>query len=179
MIILVGGSSCSGKTYLAQRLLEKLKITYLSLDHLKMGLIRSNHCSFLAIDDDSTIEIELWPITLGIIETNIENKQNIIIEGCYLPHKEIYKLRNKYPNQIEEYYLILSKNYILKHFEDGILRYRNVIENRLYDEDRSIEEIIEENTKQKQLCLQYDLSYIEIENNYSKEISKVLNSIGD
>lgn len=93
MIILVGGSSCSGKTFLAQKLLEKLKITYLSLDHLKMGLIRSNHCSFLALDDDSTIEKELWPITLGIIETNIENKQNIIIEGCYLPHNEIYKLK--------------------------------------------------------------------------------------
>lgn len=75
--------------------------------------------------------------------------------------------------------MILSEKYILKHFEDGVLQYRNVIEHRLYDEDRSIEEIIEENTKQKQLCLKYDLSYIEIESDYSKEISKVLNSIGD
>lgn len=175
MIILVGGSSCSGKTYLAQRLLEKLKITYLSLDHLKMGLIRSNQCSFLASDDDHIIEKELWPITLGIIETNIENKQNIIIEGCYLPQKEVGELKNKYPNQIKEFYLILSEKYILQHFEDGVLRYRNVIENRLYDEDRSVEEIIEENTKQKQLCLQYDLSYIEIEDDYSEEITKVLN----
>ena len=40
MIILVTGASHTGKTLLAQRLLEKYKYPYLSIDHLKMGLIR-------------------------------------------------------------------------------------------------------------------------------------------
>ena len=39
MIILIGGAGCVGKTKLAQRLLERYKFPYLSLDHLKMGII--------------------------------------------------------------------------------------------------------------------------------------------
>lgn len=38
MIILIAGASHTGKTVLAQKLLEKYKYPYLSIDHLKMGL---------------------------------------------------------------------------------------------------------------------------------------------
>ncbi len=41
MIILITGASHTGKTLLAQKLLEKYKCPYLSIDHLKRGLIRS------------------------------------------------------------------------------------------------------------------------------------------
>lgn len=41
MIVLITGSTHTGKTLLAQKVLEKYSIPYLSLDHLKMGLIRS------------------------------------------------------------------------------------------------------------------------------------------
>ena len=36
MIILITGASHTGKTALAQKLLEKYKYPYLSIDHLKM-----------------------------------------------------------------------------------------------------------------------------------------------
>ena len=36
MVILIGGASCVGKTLMAQKLMEKYSIPYLSLDHLKM-----------------------------------------------------------------------------------------------------------------------------------------------
>ena len=41
MVILLSGASHTGKTRLAQQLMEHLHIPYLSIDHLKMGLIRS------------------------------------------------------------------------------------------------------------------------------------------
>ena len=41
MVILITGTSHTGKTLLAQRMLEKYKYPYLSIDHLKMGMIRS------------------------------------------------------------------------------------------------------------------------------------------
>lgn len=44
MVILIAGGSHTGKTCLAQRLLEKYRFPYLSIDHLKMGLIRSGLC---------------------------------------------------------------------------------------------------------------------------------------
>jgi len=85
MVILIGGISCTGKTLMSQKLLEKYKIPYLSIDHLKMGLIRGDtNCSFTSMDSNEVIGEKLWPIIKGIIMTNIENNQNIIIEGCYL-----------------------------------------------------------------------------------------------
>ncbi len=43
MIIIITGASHTGKTVLAQRMLEKYKYPYVSIDHLKMGLIRSGN----------------------------------------------------------------------------------------------------------------------------------------
>ena len=85
MITLLTGASHTGKTLLAQRILEMKHIDYMSLDHLKMGLIRSGYNNLTAEDDDAITDY-LWPITREMIKTIIENKQNIVIEGCYIPH---------------------------------------------------------------------------------------------
>ena len=84
MVILIAGSSHTGKTLLAQQLLEKYKYPYLSIDHLKMGLIRSENTN-LTVSEDKKLTEYLWNIVKEIIKTNIENDQNIIIEGCYIP----------------------------------------------------------------------------------------------
>jgi len=84
MVILISGASHCGKTYLAQKMLEKYKIPYLSIDHIKMGLIRSKYTNLTPYDDEKLTEY-LWPVVREIVKTNIENNQNIIIEGCYIP----------------------------------------------------------------------------------------------
>ena len=84
MIILITGASHTGKTLLAQKMLEKYKYPYLSIDHLKMGLIRSGNTE-LTPEDDEALTGYLWPIIREIVKTAIENKQNLIIEGCYIP----------------------------------------------------------------------------------------------
>ena len=53
MIILIAGATHAGKTNLAQRLLEKYKYPYLSIDHLKMGLIRSGNTDLTPESDDN------------------------------------------------------------------------------------------------------------------------------
>ena len=85
MVILITGASHTGKTLLAQRMLEKYKYPYLSIDHLKMGLIRSGNTD-LTPEDDDELEGYLWPIVREMIKTAIENKQNLIVEGCYIPY---------------------------------------------------------------------------------------------
>jgi putative acetyltransferase len=86
MVILIAGASYVGKTLLVQNLLETYKIPYLSIDHLKMGVYGSNSdCGFTPESEDEITTEKLWPIIKGIIMTNIENNQNIIIEGCYFP----------------------------------------------------------------------------------------------
>ena len=84
MVVLIAGATHTGKTALAQRLLEKYKFPYLSIDHLKMGLIRSGKTS-LSVTDDENLTPYLWSIVKEIIKTAIENGQNLIVEGCYIP----------------------------------------------------------------------------------------------
>ena len=84
MVILITGASHTGKTLLAQRMLEKYKYPYLSIDHLKMGLIRSGNTDLTPEDDEALTEY-LWPIVREMVKTAIENRQNLIVEGCYIP----------------------------------------------------------------------------------------------
>ena len=85
MIILISGASHTGKTVLAQKLLEKYDIPYLSIDHLKMGLIRSGNTELTAEDSQEKLTAYLWPIVLEMIKTAVENHQNLIVEGVYIP----------------------------------------------------------------------------------------------
>ena len=52
MVIIITGASHTGKTLLSQRMLEKYQFPYLSIDHLKMGLIRSGNTKLTPEDDE-------------------------------------------------------------------------------------------------------------------------------
>ena len=82
MIVIIIGASHTGKTFLPQKLLEKYKYPYLSIDHLKMGLILSGYTK-LTLENDKELTDYMWPIIREMIKTAIENKQNLIIEGTY------------------------------------------------------------------------------------------------
>lgn len=84
MVILLSGASHTGKTRLAQQLMEHLHIPYLSIDHLKMGLIRSGQTTLTPTDDQQLTDY-LWSIVREMVQTVIENHQNLIVEGCYIP----------------------------------------------------------------------------------------------
>ena len=118
MIILITGASHTGKTNLAQKLLEKYKYPYLSIDHLKMGLIRSKNTNLTPLSNDQDLTNYLWPIVKEIIKTAIENNQNLIIEGCYIPFDYQKDFDDEYLSQIKYNCLIMSENYIKNHFED-------------------------------------------------------------
>ena len=62
-------------------MLEKFNYPYLSIDHLKMGLIRSGSTTLTPEDDDALTDY-LWPVIREIIKTAIENSQNLI-EGAH------------------------------------------------------------------------------------------------
>ena len=117
MIILISGASHTGKTLLAQKLLEKYKYPILSIDLLKMGLIRSNNTS-LTPEDDEKLEEYLWPIIKEMIKTAIENKQNLIIEGAYIPFDWKKDFDSSYLQEIQFYCLVMTQNYIQNHFSD-------------------------------------------------------------
>ena len=112
MIILIAGASHTGKTALAQKLLEKYKYPYLSIDHLKMGLIRSGNTELTPTSNDSDLTAYLWEIVCEMIKTAIENKQNLIVEGCYIPFDWAKDFEKEYLDNIRYYCLVMSEEYM-------------------------------------------------------------------
>ena len=131
MIILITGASHAGKTLLAQKLLEKFAFPYLSIDHLKMGLIRSGYTKLTPEDDDKLTDY-LWPVVREMIKTAIENKQNLVVEGCYVPANWRADFAESYLSEIKFVCLALSDSYIDSNF-DKILSHASDIEARLDD----------------------------------------------
>lgn len=165
MVILITGASHVGKTVLAQRLLEELHYPYLSIDHLKMGLIRSGNTDLTPLSDDDALTAYLWPIVREIIKTAIENRQNLIVEGCYVPHDWAMDFEPLYRTEIEFRCLVMSERYIRAHWRD-ILSHANDVERRLCD-DVDIESVIADNAYYRRLCDENGYSYTLIDEDYT------------
>ena len=168
MIILIAGDTHTGKTLLAQRLLEKYKYPYLSIDHLKMGLIRSGQCGLSADSSDAELTEYLWPIVREMIKTCIENSQNQIVEGCYIPFgwEKDFSLEDL--RQIKYICLIFSRKYIETHLDD-ILRFEKVIEKRL-SSDVILDEIIKINEYNLEQCVLRHYNHILIDDTYQIDL---------
>ena len=164
MIIFITGASHTGKTALAQKLLEKYQYPYLSIDHLKMGLIRSGNTDLTPMDDAELTKY-LWPIVREIAKTAIENKQNLIIEVCYIPFNWQKDFDAQYLENIKYYCLIMTEEYIRNHFDD-IKKYANVIENRLDDEWCTMDSVLKDNAQILAIAQKHKVNYILIEDNY-------------
>ena len=167
MIILIGGASHTGKTVLAQRMLEKHHFPYLSMDHLKMGLIRSGNTNLTPMDDELLTDY-LWPIVREIVKTAIENEQNLIVEGCYIPFDWRKDFEAAYLEQIQCCFLIMTCRYIREHFDD-IRSHANDLERRMDDSGLDAEELIRENERNLALCRQHGCQYILIDEAYCVE----------
>ena len=169
MIILIAGASHTGKTALSQKLLEKYKYQYFSIDHLKMGLIRSGNTELTPTSDDSDLTAYLWPIVREMIKTAIENKQNLIVEGCYIPFDWAKDFEKEYLNSIKYYCLVMSEDYIRNHYAD-IKSYASIIESRLDDDDCTLESVIEDNRQVLELAIAHEVNYILIDDEYKIDI---------
>ena len=169
MIILITGASHTGKTALAQKLLEKYKYPYLSIDHLKMGLIRSGNTELTPMDDDKLIDY-LWPIVREMIKTAIENKQNLIVEGCYIPFDWQRDFEKEYLTDIKYYCLIMSEDYIRIHFAD-IKKYANVIENRIDDEWCTMGSVLSDNAQMLERAKKHKVNYLLVDDKYEIDIN--------
>ncbi len=168
MIIIITGASHTGKTLLAQKILEKYNYPYISIDHIKMGLIRSGNTNLTPYSSDKDLTNYLWPIVKEIIKTAIENKQNLVVEGCYVPFDWQNYFDEMYLEQIKYYCLVMSEQYILNNFSN-IKKYANAIENRLYDEI-SIENVLKDNIEAFRLVTKYNQKYILIKDTYEVDI---------
>ena len=169
MIILIAGASHTGKTALAQKLLVKYGYPYLSIDHLKMGLIRSGSTELTPTSNEKALTDYLWPIVREMLKTAIENRQNLIIEGCYIPFDWAKSFGAEYLNHIKYRCLVMSKSYIQQHYHD-IKKYANTIEERLDDSECTMDSLIRDNAEVLKMCQKYGADYLLIDNDYQVDM---------
>lgn len=172
MIIFITGASHTGKTNLAQKMMEKYNFPYICQDHIKMGLIRSNYTDLTPEDDDELTNY-LWPITREMAKTAIENKQNLIIEGCYMPFDWKKDFDEEYSRNIRYICLCMSDKYIDCHFKD-IQKYASCIENRGDDEYCTVELVRRDNRMFREGCAKNNLEYILIDEDYETAIFEAM-----
>ena len=172
MVILITGASHTGKTLLAQRMLEAYHYPYLSIDHLKMGLIRSGQTP-LTPEDDDLLTAYLWPIVREIVKTAVENRQNLIVEGCYIPPDWRRDFDASYLASIRFICLAMSDAYIDAHFAE-IRAHGSDIEARLDDSDCTIQHLKEDNRACIARFRAAGEPVVLIESDYERTISALL-----
>jgi hypothetical protein len=133
-----------------------------------MGLIRSKNTNLTPLSATKDLTAYLWPIVCEMIKTAIENDQNLIVEGCYIPPDWLEYFETEYLDKIKFYCLIMTENYIKTHFAD-IKKFANVIENRLCD-DCDFEELLRDNKDNLALCEKYNLNHVLIDREYNIEV---------
>lgn len=167
MIFLITGASHTGKTLLAQRLLEQKKIPYLSIDHLKMGLIRSHQTDLTPMDDDE-LTAYLWPIVREMIKTAIENNQNLTVEGCYVPAGWEEDFDESYLREIRFLCLAMTRRYLEANFS-AVLENASAIEARIAD-DYTLAEAIADNEGYAKMCAERGYRCLLIDTEYAVDV---------
>ena len=166
MIYLIGGSSHVGKTFFSQKLMEDIKVPYVSLDHIKMMFIRSG-LTKLTVEDDYEMRYFLWPYMAEYIKTCVENEQNLIVEGCYIPENYRDAFTEEYLKNIRSVYIVMSEDYIRNHVDDLIDK-ASVIECRIADEV-DIERLIMCSKEFKELGTANNIPVLEIDKTFDEE----------
>lgn len=172
MVILITGASHVGKTLLAQRMLEKYKYPYLSIDHLKMGLIRGGYTDLTPEDDDALTE-HMWPMVREIVKTAVENGQDLIVEGCYIPVCWRKDFDPRYLVHIRFVCLAMSEKYIEDHF-DSIIEHESEVENRLIKADCTADDLKQCNRWFIDLFSSVGEKVVIIEDDFDKTLAKLL-----
>ena len=172
MVYLLTGPSHVGKTLLAQRLMERYRHPYLSLDLLKMGFIRSGQTTLTPEEDDRLREY-LWPIVRELIKTAIENDQNLIVEGILIPLNWTEDFDERYLGKIRGCCLVMTPAYVERHFDD-ILRFANVVEHRLEDSGCTKESVLEDNARCLELCRRYGCPCLVIDKDYERTLEQAI-----
>lgn len=174
MVTIITGASHTGKTALASKIVGKTGALALSIDLLKMGLIRSGHTALTPCDDDELTDF-LWPIVSEMIRTAIENRQDLVVEGCYVPGSWSDSFSSEELDEIAAYCLVMDDSYIENHF-DSIAANANVAETRLDDSGLCADDLMADNARYRSLCDAGAFIAVPVEHPY--DAGRILEKIG-
>ena len=100
-----------------------------------------------------------------MVKTAIENGQDLIVEGCYIPFDWAKDFSEKYLAHIRYRCLVMSEDYIRAHYGD-ILVHACDAERRTSD-DCTLEGLLRDNALALEACREHGAEYILIDKDYS------------
>jgi putative acetyltransferase len=178
-VFLIGGVGGTGKTLLASKLMRVLHIPYVSIDHLMMGMVRSDpDCHFSPLDSGETIGRHMWPFLKAVIQTNIENNHSIILEGFQLQPEWVTDFTEEYQKHIIPVFIGFSEQYLRSNLVSNIRKHRHVVERR-ENEALNIESLITQHLRLKSECVKHQVTHFEIDESYESSMERVLDSLAE
>lgn len=178
MIILIGGETHSGKTALARTAVTLTGFSCLSIDHLKMGLIRAGYTNLTALSPDKELTVYLWPVVREMIKTAIENSQNMIMEGCYIPATWREDFPKDYSSHVASVFLVMTERYITHHYR-AIADHSCTIEQRGANAVPTQEELIKANATLRARLDAAGEDYILIDTTYPSHRDMLKQALGE
>jgi len=103
-----------------------------------------------------------------MVKTALENRQNLIVEGCYIPFDWAKDFDAVDLPQMRCIRLVMSEPYIRNHFND-IKAFANTIEQRPDDSYCTMASVLADNRAELAACKAYGVDYVLIDDTYPSD----------
>ena len=182
MLYLVSGTSRSGKTVIAKKLLADKQIPYLSLDWLMMGFndgIPEYGIHHLLWPNE--IAEKIWPFLQGMIDCMLVDGMDYVIEGEAMFPGLIADLVEKHPGRVKAVFVgyteidLADKVTLVKKYGDGE---NDWLTNESDDYIRDhVGNMIAYSTMIREECEKHGLSYFDTSDDFLAAIEAAANSL--
>ena len=170
MILFLQGASHSGKTTFAKHLARLTGASVVSLDLLKMGLIKPGNSDFAGLtpEDDEAIAVHLWPIVREMVLVADENGQSLIVEGVSLPFVEVGRLACELgEGRAAAFAIVFSEKYIRNHYE-LICQKASASERRVHQDPPARADLLSDHASIQSDVINNGWTLLEIDSVYQK-----------
>ncbi|MDB4293607.1 hypothetical protein N9954_09400 [Maribacter sp.] len=176
MIYIISGTSRSGKTLIAKKMMQEYKIPYVSLDWLVMGF--TNGIPEYGIHDKlwpNEIAERFWDFLKAMLENMIWSESDYIIEGEAVLPELIHTLMNEHPDGIKVCFVGYTNTSLSAKVKD-VYSYssdNDWLTNKSNDYvERHISNMIAYSKRIRKSCEKYGIRYFDT----SKNFTQVLNA---
>lgn len=179
MIYVISGTSRSGKTLIAKKMMKQCEIPYLSLDWIVMGF--TNGIPEYGLHDKlwpNEIAEKFWNFLKAMFENMIWTETDYIIEGEAVLPELIDELLKKYPDRIKVCFVGYTDIDISKKIKD-VYNYSDEKNDWLTNEsddyiERHISNMIEYSKRVKKSSEKYGVRYFDTSRNFTQVLDDAI-----
>jgi hypothetical protein len=179
MIYIISGTSRSGKTFLAQKIMKKRGIPYLSLDWLVMGF--TNGIPEYGIHDKLwpyEIAERLWDYLKAMLESIIWSESDIVIEGEAVLPELIINFLKKHPSRIRVCFLGYAHVSVPQKVEEVYEYHRGkkdwLTTESMQNVEDHIRNMVAYSDRIEKTCSLYGLRYFDTSRNFTQALDQAM-----